>query len=464
MPDNSPPQVPNYVPGVGALVTYRLQFEEHINGTNFRQNADTVNVIPNLVVGETTCVNVLEALEALAAAAEPPVIALATQTTPGIIQLTRDLGGTNGLSPIVIGLQGRSVSAQQPTTGQVLTWNSSAWAPANVATFNPGGDLGGSSPSSSNTLQYVSSLTGSTSNVTVYANTLTWQFSTAPTISQGLIGGGTGEAFNIHAQNVSGSGTGGTLVLSGGTVGSGVAGSTLININGFGAFQVGQVLTGNNVVAFLPPGSSTLTSTEMPVGTGNGVIYIGNAATAPAGGSSPSNVPVGGAILYGQSGQLWIKQADATTFQIGSIPDPSTWTSVSPSSLPTSPTIPTNGTLTYNVVQTSGTSFPVTCFTFAMPASTSCRFDTVYVAKEVGTGNTAQYNYSIGFIRNGSGAPTAVGSVTSSDPRSIGASWIAPTTTATSYVSGNNIVIPTGSSSATSAIWTVITQVVVTTA
>ena len=99
-----------------------------------------------------------------------------------------------------------------------------------------------------------------------------------------------------------------------------------------------------------------------------------------------------------------------------------------------------------------------------MPVSTSVRFDTTYVGKETGTGNTAQYNYSIGFVRNGSGAPAAVGTVTSTDARSVGGSWTAPSTTAASYISGNNISIPTGSSSAVGAVWTVITKVTITTA
>lgn len=456
MPDSGQPQVPNYVNGVGRLVTDRYDFEDHILGTKFRHNADAIDVLPNLVVGSTTCTNVLQALEALAAAAEPPVIAPATQTMLGVIQLDRDLGGTNGLAPLVIGLQGRSVSPQQPTVGQVLTWNSSAWVPQSITgLFIPGGDINTSSgsPASSASLQYIGNLSGNSGTVGIGANNFTFGVSTTPTISQTPVPSGSGGFFHIFGQG-SLSGPGGTLIMGGG--GGTPAGSTILALNDVPALTVAQPTSGNSVIAYFSPFFS---STQMPTGTGNGVIYIANASTNPTSGS-----PSGGAILYGSSGQLWVKQSDSTNFQIGSIPDPSSWTSVAPGSLPVSPTIPANGTITYNIVQTSGTSFPVTCFTFAMPVSSSCRFDTVYVGKEISTGNTAQYNYSIGFVRNGAGSPAAVGTVTSSDSRTVGASWIAPTTTIGSYISGNNIIISTGSSSATSAVWTVVTQVIVTTA
>jgi len=63
----------------------------------------------------------------------------ANSISQGAIQLSSDLGGT-AASPVVDGLQGRAVSSTTPTTNQVLTWNGSAWAPA-----NPSGGGGGSS-------------------------------------------------------------------------------------------------------------------------------------------------------------------------------------------------------------------------------------------------------------------------------------------------------------------------------
>lgn len=465
MPDSGQPISPNFVPGVGRLATDRYDFEAHILGTNFRQSADTVDVLlqnspPGLEVNGHYYTNVLTALEALAAAAEPPVIAPATQTTLGTVQLTRDLGGTNGVSPKVVGLQGFPVSPQTPTVSQVLTWNGSSWIPSAVTgIFSPGGDLGGSSPASSNSLQYVASLSGSSGIVSISADELLFNSNVNfPSITQVALTSGNSTSLSIAAQGTN-TGNGGTLFLQGG--GSSFAspylpGSTLININGQAALQLGQVVHGQNVAAFFAAG---FTSSQMPINTGNGVIYISNAGTVPTTGS-----PVGGVILYGTNGQLWIKQSDATNFQIGSIPVPSTWTGVAPGSVPPSPTVPVNGTITYNTFVTSGVSTPVQALTFPMPSSTSIRLDIIFVGKEIGTGNAAQYNYSIGFIRNGVSAPAAVGAVTSSDPRSVGASWTPPTTTLGSYVSGNNIIVTTGSSSAAQAVWTVITQITVTTA
>ena len=48
------------------------------------------------------------------------------------IELGGDLGGTTG-SPSVVKLRGRSVANTAPTTGQTLTWNGVAWAPATPA-------------------------------------------------------------------------------------------------------------------------------------------------------------------------------------------------------------------------------------------------------------------------------------------------------------------------------------------
>jgi hypothetical protein len=55
---------------------------------------------------------------------------LATGSTPGLIQLTGDFGGT-AASPTVIGLQGRDIDTTTPTNGFVLTWSDSAnkWQP-----------------------------------------------------------------------------------------------------------------------------------------------------------------------------------------------------------------------------------------------------------------------------------------------------------------------------------------------
>jgi hypothetical protein len=128
------PLTPNYVPGVGRLTTYTLQFESHIDGSGFRQNATTIDLFPTLVItsGEIagTYTTVQEIIGAMAANF-PPTIPSATPSSLGIIQLSGDLGGT-ATSPQVIGLRGRPISTMAPASGQSLTWNGTAWAPAIV--------------------------------------------------------------------------------------------------------------------------------------------------------------------------------------------------------------------------------------------------------------------------------------------------------------------------------------------
>ena len=61
----------------------------------------------------------------------------ATVTTGTGVSIAKDLGGTD-TAPLVVGLQGNPVASGTPTTGEVLEWNGTAWAPA-----SPGGGGGG---------------------------------------------------------------------------------------------------------------------------------------------------------------------------------------------------------------------------------------------------------------------------------------------------------------------------------
>ncbi len=58
-----------------------------------------------------------------------------TQTTAGVTSLTGDVTtvGAGASAATVVALRGRSVASTAPTSGQVLAWNGTNWAPANAA-------------------------------------------------------------------------------------------------------------------------------------------------------------------------------------------------------------------------------------------------------------------------------------------------------------------------------------------
>lgn len=140
MSNNRPPLTPNFVPGVGKLVTTRYDFEQHITGANFRHNAGMIDLSPTVVIGGNTISNVQDAIITITGLLVPPVIPSATIGTNssnlGLITLGGDIGGS-ALIPIVTAFQGYKISSLPPSTGNVLTWNGLAWAPAGLsATFN----------------------------------------------------------------------------------------------------------------------------------------------------------------------------------------------------------------------------------------------------------------------------------------------------------------------------------------
>jgi Repeat of unknown function (DUF5907) len=67
----------------------------------------------------------------------PADLPLASSAGAGAVQLSQDLGGS-GTAPVVAGIQGNPVASTTPAVNQVLTWNGSAWVPA-----NPSGGGGG---------------------------------------------------------------------------------------------------------------------------------------------------------------------------------------------------------------------------------------------------------------------------------------------------------------------------------
>src|SRR5579885_250515 len=304
---NSRPKGPNFVPGVGRLTTDRYDFESHILGTDFRQNATTVDMSPVLTIGGTHPTTVQDAIAALNNIVSPPTIQLATATVPGIVQLSA-IGDVQGsaLALRVVNIQGIPVASTPPTNGQVLLYNGSAWTPANSPNaFTAFGDLSGS-----NVNQTVISLSGQSNSVTINCSYLQWSAGQAnPTLQQAPLSSGSGVNFLIGAQ--SGQTAGGTLVLSGGGASTtqGAGGVRLATGDGVPLLSVGN--SGNGHVVALAD-QNYINSTDLPAGTGDMVVYIANAATVQIG-KSPN-----GALLYSSSGQLWIRQTDGTQFQIGS--------------------------------------------------------------------------------------------------------------------------------------------------
>lgn len=78
--------------------------------------------------GSPTCAQpAFSNLSGTAAIAQLP---LASPTSTGILQLAGDIAGS-AASPTVVAIQGNPVSSASPAANQVLTWNGTAWTPAN---------------------------------------------------------------------------------------------------------------------------------------------------------------------------------------------------------------------------------------------------------------------------------------------------------------------------------------------
>ncbi len=140
------PLTPNYVPGVGQLVTYRSDFESHVTGTGFRHTADQIDLTAPLIINgssPTTVTTVEQALVTLNANFLPAP-SPATFSTLGTITLAGDLNGvgSTALVPQVGGLQGIPVSNNVPTNNQYLQFltSSGKWTPSSL-TFS--GDVTG---------------------------------------------------------------------------------------------------------------------------------------------------------------------------------------------------------------------------------------------------------------------------------------------------------------------------------
>lgn len=136
------PLVPNFNPGVGRLATDRFDFQDHIDGYDFRHNATSIDLIPAVSI-VTPKSNVYDAIVALRDALTVPIVPDATTVSKGIIQLSGDIGGT-ATSVDVLAIRGFPIAATPPTLNYVLTWNGSVWSPAPVSSgFVFAGDVTG---------------------------------------------------------------------------------------------------------------------------------------------------------------------------------------------------------------------------------------------------------------------------------------------------------------------------------
>lgn len=425
------PQEPNYNRGTGRLTTDRFDFEKHTNGTDSRHDGYDIDMVPAITIGGNPYSNVRSAIDALNAIIAPATIQDATGVVKGILRLAGDFGGT-ATTPKVIGLQSRPVSALAPTNGQILTWNgtSNVWEPqTSSASFVAAGDLTGT-----NVSQQVVSLTGTGASLNVRivsANAGTIAFNTAttaPVITQTDTASTAGAALTVRAQNTTGvNQDGGFLVLSGGARdGIGIRGGVRMRMNGGAVgetmLELAQPINNQRVLSLV--NAASLTSTQMPANTGDMVVYIANTATPPTSGS-----PVGGVIMYSESGLLKIKQTDGIVVPVGSIPNPSTW---GPS---------TAQTYSRQFTLTTSNASPTNTIVFNLPDNTSTKLDVLVVARNTAAAQSAQFNMTMGYVRSG-GAPVAIGGVTSSDPRSTaGATTWASTITA---ISNDAVVTVTG--------------------
>ena len=111
---------------------------------------------------------------------------------------------------------------------------------------------------------------------------------------------------------------GGNLILSSGTRGStsGRRGAVRLRVNGSSTETLlettdvqAEATSPSRVVALLA--NKDITTTELPSGTGDLVVYLGNCATAP------TVNPVGGGVLYVESGALKYRGTAGTITTLG---------------------------------------------------------------------------------------------------------------------------------------------------
>lgn len=155
-------------------------------------------------------------------------------------------------------------------------------------------DLGGTAAAPT-----VVALTGASGKIPLRSGCNTIEFNAAastPTITVATNASTAGQSLSITGQGAGGSNqAGGPVYITGGPpTGTGAAGSVDVRSSATNGVLAGAFSNTRRYVAFMPTGSPA--SADIP--TGDGVIYIANAVTAPA------SRPVGGGILYVEAGAL----------------------------------------------------------------------------------------------------------------------------------------------------------------
>ena len=123
----SDPTTPNYKNGIGRLVTDRYDFQAHVEGSNFRHKANQIDLSPSITIDGNVRSELQEAIQALSDRLVPEVPD-ATTTVKGILKIAGDVDGTAD-SITVKGIYNIPVTSTVPTSGDLLTFNGSAWAP-----------------------------------------------------------------------------------------------------------------------------------------------------------------------------------------------------------------------------------------------------------------------------------------------------------------------------------------------
>jgi len=440
------PTNPNITTGAltGRVVTDRYDFEKHVVGESFKHDGYSIVLAPPVTINSVQYSNATSAISQLANLINPPPPPDATVSVKGIVRLSGDLAGTgsSALTPRVSGLQGQPVNTAVPSINQVLTWNGAAWGPAAPAnTFTAGNDLSGT-----NISQSVLSVTGTADDASIKCQFLTWIDGKEPTLRQVNTTGTPFDMYMIAQTTTNASENGGTIRLIGGLGGaSSLDGGVSMEVDGYHLVHVANTLSNNKVVALC--GVTDVTSTEMPANTGDRVIYIRNAQTAPTSGN-----PVNGSILYSQADGLWTKNSAGQNFAIGTLKNPNIWGVSSTSSRVyefRDESTTTTGTQNFGFLQDLNTAG----FTTSL-----IKVEAVIVGRQDDAGNGLIHTLTHAYMVQSNGTPTAVGSLISTDPRSTGAGgWTVPTITTV----GTQLRVLTGANAATTIKWFVYTRLTI---